>query len=186
MTRKRSTIKYLSEKEIQRLFAVIDNPRDRAMFRLAYHRGLRTSEVVALQLSDVHLSEDKIEFSRLKGSRGGAYRMCRSERMAMHAWLKIRGTEPGPLFPSRNSGDCLSRQRLDLLMKHYGELARLPEDRRHMHVLKHSCATHLFNRGESLEDVQDHLGHSNIQNTLVYACFTNQRRTARERRLEAW
>src|SRR5215472_573819 len=108
MTRQRSTIKYLSQQEIGRLFAVINKPRDRAMFRLAYHRGLRASEVAGLQLSDVHLNEDKIEFSRLKGSKGGVYRMCRSERMAMHAWLKKRGTAPGPLFPSRH-GDSMTR-----------------------------------------------------------------------------
>lgn len=181
---RRSTIKHLSQQEIERFFRVMEDPRDRAMFRLAYHRGLRASEVGMLQYSDLR-EDDKIEIGRLKGSTGGLYRMCRSERLAVHAWLRKRGSAPGPLFPSRN-GTPVSRQRLDFLMRRYGKLANLPPDRCHMHVLKHSCATHLFDKGESLEDVQDHLGHRNIQNTLVYAAFSNQRRQARERRLEYW
>lgn len=185
MTRRRSTIKHFSEQEIDRFFRVIDSPRDRAIFRLMYHRGLRASEIALLQMSDVDLIGDKIEITRLKGSTGGLYHMCRSERLAVHAWIRKRGTTPGPLFCT-NRGQGPSRQYIDKLMRHYGGLANLPEDRRHAHVLKHSCATHLFNRGESLEDVQDHLGHRNIQNTLVYAAFTNQRRQARERRLDAW
>ena len=180
-----STIKHLTEDQIRRFFSVIENPRDRAMFRLAYHRGLRASEIGMLQFSDLDLANDRIEISRLKGSTGGSYHMCRSERLAVHAWIRKRGTAPGALFPSRER-EGVSRQMLDYLMKHYGALANLPEDRRHVHVLKHSCATHLFNLGESLEDVQDHLGHRNIQNTLVYAAFTNQRRQARERRIDAW
>ena len=71
-------------------------------------------------------------------------------------------------------------------MKHYGELAGIPAEKRHMHTLKHTCGTHLLQRGESIEDVQDHLGHANVQNTLIYAKFTNQRRAERDRRLRYW
>ena len=183
--RQRNTIKHLSEQEIERLFRVIDKPRDRAMFRLMYHRGLRASEIGMLQMSDLDLANDKIEITRLKGSTGGLYRLCRSERLAVHAWLRKRGTAPGALFPSRER-EGVSRQLLDHLMRKYGALANLPEDRRHCHVLKHSCATHLLDRGESIEDVRDHLGHACITSTTLYARFSDLRRSAREARLERW
>ena len=177
--------KHLTQEEITRLFSVITSPRDAAIFRLAYHRGLRASEVGRLQLSDVRLKDDRIQFERLKGSNGGLYHLCASELKALRAWLRVRGNEPGPLFPSRE-GRGISQQMLDVLMKRYGAAAGIPADKRHMHVLKHSCATHLLERGESIEDVQDHLGHRNIQNTQIYARFTNNRRQARDKRLRDW
>lgn len=183
--RKAETIKYLTQEELARFFGVIKDPRDQAIFRLAYHRGLRASEIGKLQLLDLRLREDRIQFSRAKGSTGGLYHLCASELKALRAWLRVRGHEPGPLFPSRR-GTGISQQMLDVLMKRYGELAEIPAEKRHTHALKHSCGTHLLERGESIEDVQDHLGHRNIQNTLVYARFTNSRRQQRDKRLRDW
>ena len=53
-------------------------------------------------------------------------------------------------------------------MKKYGEAAGLPPAKRHFHCLKHTIATHLLEAGADLRFVQDWLGHSNIQNTVVY------------------
>jgi site-specific recombinase XerD len=54
-------------------------------------------------------------------------------------------------------------------IKGYGEKAKLPDDKRHFHVLKHSIATHLLDTGADIRFVQDWLGHANIQNTVIYA-----------------
>lgn len=177
--------KHLTQDELVRFFAAIKSPRDTAIFRLAYHRGLRAGEIGRIQLEDLRLKDDRLEFERLKGSNGGLYHLCASELKALKAWLRVRGHEPGPLFPSRR-GKGISQQMLDVLMKKYGALAGIPAEKRHCHVLKHSCATHLLERGESIEDVQDHLGHRNIANTQIYARFTNSRRQARDKRLRDW
>ena len=66
---------------------------------------------------------------------------------------------------------------LDVLMKRYGAAAGIPPDLRHFHILKHSCATHLLDKGYAVERVQDWLGHVNIQNTMIYGHITNERRT---------
>jgi integrase len=48
---------------------------------------------------------------------------------------------------------------------------------RHAHIFKHTCATHLFDKGFGIEQVQDWLGHVNVQSTAVYAHITNERRS---------
>jgi type 1 fimbriae regulatory protein FimB len=182
-------VKYLTESELEELFRVIRSPRDYAIFRIAYHRGLRASEIGCLDLADYRQKEERLNLRRLKGSRAGEFHLCRAEVKALRAWLRIRGSAPGPLFPSRR-GTCrakgISQQMLDVLIKKYGAEAGIPEDKRHMHVLKHSCGTHLLNRGERIEDVQDHLGHVNIQNTMIYARITNKRRQETDERLRDW
>jgi integrase len=179
------TIQYLTEEEIGRLFSAIKNRRDIAIFRLAYHRGLRAGEVRRMQFSDLRLTQDRIFIRRLKGSASGEYHLTASEVRALRAWVRVRGPEPGPLFPSRRK-QGISERMLNVLMRRYGQAAGIPAEKCHFHALKHSCATHLLNRGESIEDVQDHLGHRNIQNTVIYAKVTNSRRQERDRRLRDW
>ena len=52
--------KYLTEEELTRLFAVIKSVRDRAIFRIAYHRGLRAGEVALLQMDDYRQSAGRL------------------------------------------------------------------------------------------------------------------------------
>lgn len=184
--RKRAAPAYLQEEELERLFRTIDNVRDRAIFRLVYHAGLRASEIGLLQLRDYNPRTDRIFIHRLKGSNSGEHHLCREESRALRAWLKSRGSAPGCLFPSRRRSP-ISRKMLDVLMRRYGALAGIPEKLRHLHVLKHCCATHLLSRGFHVEQVQDWIGHANIQNTMIYARVTNARREEMGRELrDTW
>ena len=97
---------YLTKAEIDAIFAVIKTPRDRAIFRLAYHRGLRAHEPGLLQLSDWNERDGLLFIRRGKNSISRDYRLTAIERTALRAWLKARGLAPGPLFPphGRNAG----------------------------------------------------------------------------------
>ena len=117
---------------------------------------------------------------RLKGSLSGEHPLQTDEARALKAWLKSRDTDSPILFPSRR-GLPISRQMLDVLMKHYGEEASIPKDKRHFHALKHSIATHLLDADADLRFVHDWLGHSNIQNTVIYTALVSTSREAKAR-----
>ncbi len=91
-----------------------------------------------------------------------------------------RHTDSPILFPCRRSLP-ISRQMLDVLMKSYGEEAAIPKDKKHFHVLKHSIATHLLDAGAELRFLQDWLGHSNIQNTVIYTALVSTSREHKAR-----
>jgi type 1 fimbriae regulatory protein FimB len=178
--RRSETIKFLTLDETRRLFAGISEKRDKAIFLLAYRHGLRASEIGLLRVSDLDLKRLRVMLHRLKGSLSGEHPLQADEARALKAWLKSRDTDSPILFPSRR-GLPISRQMLDVLMKGYGEEAAIPTDKRHFHVLKHSIATHLLDAGAELRFVQDWLGHSNIQNTVIYAALVSTSREAKAR-----
>jgi integrase len=184
-TRKPETVKYWTEEEWERFLKLITNPMHRAAFIVAYHRGLRASETAKLQLSDYRMKDERLQVNRCKGSASGEFHLCASESRALKIWIKVRGMDPGPLFRTR-VGTGISQQMQDKLVKKFGPLAGIARDKCHVHCLKHNCGTHLLARGESLEDVQDHLGHRNIKSTQEYAKFTSPRRQARDKRLRDW
>jgi integrase len=174
------TIKFLTLDETKRLFAQITNKRDKAIFLLAYRHGLRASEIGLLRVSDLDLKRLRIMLHRLKGSLSGEHPLQADEVRVLKAWLKNRDTDSPILFPSRR-GLPISRQMLDVLMKSYGEEAAIPKDKRHFHALKHSIATQLLDAGAELRFLQDWLGHSNIQNTVIYTALVSTSRDAKAR-----
>jgi integrase len=176
---------YLTPEEIERFFRVVVPVRDRALFRLAYHRGLRASELGLFQLADYRANVGRLLVRRLKGSNSGEFLLTQVEQHALRAWIRQRGTAPGPLFLSRNHRP-ISRFRLDQLMKGYCQLAGIPKEKAHMHALKHSCGTHLSAREPDIVAIQDHLGHANIQNTMKYVQIASKRRDDFSDRLRDW
>ena len=173
------------EEEIERFFKVIDSHRDRAIFRLMYHAGLRASEIGLLEIRDYQPRTERLMVTRLKGSNSGEHSLNRKDSKALKAWLKVRGMLPGAIFTSRKGGP-INRKTLDDLIKIYGERAGWPEKMRHCHIFKHACCTHLLSRNYNVEQVRDWVGHENIQNTMIYARVTNSRRDEMAKALKDW
>jgi integrase len=180
---------YLAQGEIGILFAVIKSPRDRAIFRIVYHRGLRSSEPGLLQMSDWNERDGLLYVRRGKNSISRDHRLNPEEAKALRAWLKIRGRDPGPLFPSRQrraGGLGIHRNQLDRLFRIYCHAAGIRPEKAHMHALKHSCGTHLAERGNSADGIQDWLGHRAASSTQVYMHFSDRRRAEMYERNRDW
>lgn len=175
------TDNHLTKEELAGLFRAITDARDRAMFRVAYWRGLRASEIGRLTLAAFNPKEGRLKFSRLKGSKGGNDILSPEELKYLKAWLKVRGSQPGPLFPS-NRGKGISRQQVYVLVRKYGEAAGLPKGKCHPHILKHSIASHLAKRDVPALKIQKWLGHSSFNSTQHYLHIEQQDQdaTARE------
>lgn len=186
--RRANSIQYLTEEELARLFAAIragGSARDLALFEVAYHRGLRASEVGLLDMRHLRPDLRRLFVTRLKSGTSAEYVLTDRESSALRAWLRRRGKDPGPIFTSRRRGRAISRFQLHLLMRRYTAAAAIPEEKRHFHCMRHSCATSLIEHDVGIEDVQDHLGHRNISNTQIYAKVTSRRRTRRGEELRS-
>jgi type 1 fimbriae regulatory protein FimB len=175
------TIRFHTRNETDRLFEQIGtNRRDRALFLIAYRHGLRAREIGLLRIEDIDLKALRLMVHRLKGGHSGAHPLRADEAKAIKAHLRGRQADSPVLFTS-NRGDPIAPRTLDWLMKKYGEAADLPPSKRHFHCLKHSIATHLLEAGADLRFVQDWLGHSNIQKTVVYTYLTTRSRESAAR-----
>ena len=176
------TIRFLTLDETQRLFLRIKDKRDRALFLIAYRHGLRASEVGLLRVTDLDFKQLRLMLHRVKGSLSGPHPFQPDELKTLKRYLRSREGRSPILFPSRR-GTPIDRTTLHKLMRKYGGEAKLPQDKRHFHVLKHSIATHLLDAGADLRFVQDWLGHANIQNTVVYAALTSTSREEKARKV---
>ena len=98
-------ITFLTQDEVRRLLAVIPGKRDRALFQLAYHHGLRASEVSLLHRDDIHAKPGRIYIPRVKGSlakpipynrrtSGSSGRICGPARMTRRISLSPPAVSP--------------------------------------------------------------------------------------------
>ena len=175
-------ITFLTQDEVRRLFAVITSKRDRALFQLAYHHGLRASEVSLLQRDDIHEKHGRIYIPRVKGSIATTYPMQPEDVRLVRAYLRTRDDDSPYLFISMRGIPLERRSYWDLMQK-YGEGAAIPKPKRRFHALRHAIAVHLLDAGADVAFVQDRLGHANIQNTIIYMRYTTVTRDMQTRSL---
>jgi integrase/recombinase XerD len=145
--------------------------RDRALLELLYASGLRASEAVGLRIEDLNVSAGYVVCTG-KGSR---QRLVPVGGQAL-GWLRryldsarprfLRRADPGTLFLSR-LGRPLSRQSLWAILRRAARRAGL-RVAASPHMLRHSFASHLLERGADLRSVQAMLGHADIATTQIY------------------
>lgn len=144
--------------------------RDRAIFELMYSSGLRSSEVCNLKMNDVNLEERIIKVRLGKFSRDRYVPISQVAARFLGKYAKRRSAD-APVFLSSDGGK-LSPSALTKRLLRYFAGTEFEKRGITVHSFRHSCATHLLDRGADLRYVQELLGHKSIETTLVY---THQR-----------
>lgn len=151
--------------------------RDKAMLELMYATGLRVSELITLKLSDLNL-DDGFLLCRGKGGKERVVPLGKSAAAAVQRYLdrgrvKFLKHTSEHLFLT-NRGKPFTRQGFWKMLKGYGLKAGL-DLKISPHILRHSFATHLLERGADLRSVQLMLGHSQITTTQIYTHVSRTR-----------
>ncbi|HUF46305.1 MAG TPA: site-specific tyrosine recombinase XerD [Vicinamibacterales bacterium] len=146
--------------------------RDRALIEVLYATGLRVSELVGLRLTDLHLERRYLQCAG-KGARERIVPLGEAAtdwvtRYVAEARSRLVGRRDNAwLFLNARGGGPLSRNGFWRVLKAYGRAAgiRAPLS---PHVLRHSFATHLLERGADLRAIQTMLGHADLSTTQIY------------------
>ena len=173
----KTEIKYLSQEELNRFFKVITDLRDRALFLCIYKYGLRASEAAMLEINDIDFVRRRIVIRRKKNGVSGEYLLMSDLIKVLKTYSDDRKDDfYSSLFLSKKKNP-ISRQQIDHLFKYYADKAKLPKDKRHVHTLRHSIAVHMLDASQSIELVQDLLGHKDIRSSTIYAKISSRRRS---------
>lgn len=173
----------LTEEEVKRLIEVgtchHDDPRrdlvSRAALELLYTTGLRISELLALPATIIQRQEGML-LVRGKGGRERLVPFAESARQAAERLAHYDAMlDSSWLFPGRNVRRPLTRQGFDRILRACALKAGLDPSRVSPHILRHSFATHLLNRGADLRALQMLLGHSDIATTQIYTQVMSER-----------
>ncbi len=180
----KSLPKAISPNEVDELLeqparrATPEAKRDRAMLELIYATGMRVTELVSLDMSNLNL-DPRSPWVRCLG-KGAKERTIPIHDQALEALvgyledgrpLLVHNKDEDALFVNRR-GDRLTRQGFWLILKGYAKAANLSPDIT-PHTLRHSFATHMLRGGMPLRNVQEMLGHANISTTQVYTHLTS-------------
>jgi integrase/recombinase XerC len=145
--------------------------RDASLVVFMLNTGLRLSEVTALKLTDIEISERKGQalVRRGKGNKERLIPLNANAREALNEWLKVRPqTICQKLWLSVESGDDdgMTARGIQRILKRYGQEAELPNLT--PHVLRHSFGKNLADKGVGVEKIAQLLGHENLNTTQIY------------------
>lgn len=171
----------LTGKEVERLLAQpkctdMKGYRDKAMLELLYATGIRVTELISLNLTDVNLAGSFIHCESKGKERIIPLYPAAVDALAVYMQnirpKMIADINEQALFVNMN-GDRMSRQGFWKIVKSYQEKAHIDKDIT-PHTLRHSFAAHLLENGADLHSIQEMMGHSDISSTQVYAQLVKQ------------
>ncbi len=167
--------RHLKDDQVRKLFAVITDLRDRAMFMLMLRCGLRVQEVAHLTVDAVELESGRrqILVANGKGAKDRVVYVSEDARAALLAYLAKRSSKAKGLFLVQKGtmkGQPLSVRGIQKRIEYYAKKGRLNVS---CHRLRHTMATQLLNADADLATIQDLLGHGQITTTQRYCWVAN-------------
>ncbi|MFH1347414.1 MAG: site-specific tyrosine recombinase XerD [Candidatus Margulisiibacteriota bacterium] len=151
--------------------------RDAALLEMLYATGMRASEAVGMNVSDINFS---VSFVKCFG-KGSKERIVPINKITLKAIQEYLG-KARPKFPQKDkealfldkNGERLTRQGMWLVLKKYVKMTGV-KGKTSPHTLRHSFATHLLEKGADLRSVQEMLGHADIATTQIYTSVSRER-----------
>jgi integrase/recombinase XerD len=166
----------LSAEELLRLFAAATLPKERALLMTTYGGGLRVSEVIRLQVTDIDGQRRMIRVNGGKGNRDRSTLLSIRLLEELRAYWLIDRPRPW-LFPSRRAAKPLHHNAAREMFNRAKAQAGITKNGS-IHMLRHSFATHLLESGVDLRTIQLLLGHASILTTSIYLHLTQKTRDA--------
>jgi len=162
----------LSRREIMRIFSVISSIKHRAILMVAYSAGLRVSEVTRLRVEDIDSDRGLIKVRRAKGGKDRYVPLAHVALKILRAYWKTQPSNEW-LFPGQKPGRHLTARTVQNALASARKRSGI---RKHftMHTLRHSFATHMLEDGTDLRYVQEFLGHSKPETTMIYTHITQK------------
>jgi integrase/recombinase XerD len=158
----------LSRTELLRLFKATDNPKHRVMLRLIYGSGLRRSEIVNLRISDIDTDNGKcrIRINRGKGKKDRYTVLSKKVLEELRSYF-VAYKPTVYLFNGQKKGRPASGGFLGYMVRGAKKKSGITKPV-NLHVLRHCFASHALEDGMSLKALQELMGHSSIQTTMLY------------------
>ena len=174
MRKKKKTVyKVLTKEELSTFFNVCDNFKFRTIFMLVYGSGLRIGEIANLRVEDIDSKNMRIFVRAGKGNKE-RYTILPKQSLDMlrEYWRKYRQHKRrGRIFLSE-SGKAITVGVIREHFRKYRKKAKINE-KATLHTLRHNFATDLIERGVTLIQVKELMGHSNIRSTMEYIHVAN-------------
>lgn len=153
--------------------------RDKAMLETLYATGMKVSELMELEVSDVNLQIGIVHMRHSRHERIVPLYPAAVKAVANYLHnvrpAIVLDDDSGRLFTNMN-GQPMSRQGFWKIIKHYSEKAGIKKDIT-PHTLRHSFAAHLLENGAQLKYIKEMLGHSDVSSTQIYAQFIKNKYT---------
>jgi site-specific recombinase XerD len=163
----------LSLEEVGALIGAVRHPCYQAIVMVLYGAGLRISEALALEVTDIDAARGVIRVRHGKGNKAREAKLSPT----LYQWLReywARHRPPMPyLFASRKTGKPPTAETVRAALAHAAKQAWIAK-RVTPHVLRHSFATHLLEQGTDVRVVGALLGHASLQSTARYAKVTEK------------
>jgi site-specific recombinase XerD len=165
--------RHLKDDQVETLFAVITDERDRAMFMLMLRCGLRVEEVAGLMLEAVEFPRRRIIVFDGKGGKDRVVYLSEDAASALSAYLAIRTSKARHIFLVQKgplTGKPVSVRGIQKRIEYYAKKSKVNVS---CHQLRHTMATQLLNADADLSTIQDLLGHGQITTTQRYCRVAN-------------
>ena len=160
----------LSKDEVKRLINATNNSKHHTIISLLYGAGLRVSELVNLKMRDVDIARGLIHIVKGKGKKD-RYTLFPVTLKATFQKQSLLKQPNDFIFTRKGTKKCLTTHTIQKIVSQTAKTASIHKHV-HPHTLRHSFATHLLENGTNIRYIQELLGHTKIETTLLYTHVT--------------